>query len=141
MVTLNDEDTDMTTNPWRRIIWTDENGRTVKELVCHEDELSEGVDLQFPPGAVVREPVYEYTGIPHPSMVQFFRRNMIRVGDTFTDFINQGVRGCRVIAKNDETGQYIYDYEMPRGAVFMRNQDGKPVSRKRLPKWAREQID
>jgi len=101
-------------------------------------ELPLVLNKPFPPGAVVREPVYELTNIGPNTKFQC--RFPVKVGDTFFDFINQGDRPCRVVAVDDETGDFLYDYEMPGGRVFLRNQYGKPVSEKRIPKKFRDII-
>lgn len=130
------------TGPWRMVVWTDERGRGVRRLGCHADELPRVLDLPFPPRAAVREPVYELTAAGDVP-VYFSRRRPcpVRVGDVFAETINQGERWCRVVAVNPDTGDYLYDYEMSRGRVFLRNQSGRPVSRARLPGWAREAMD
>ncbi len=117
---------------WREVIWTDENNREVKRLACHESELPHVLNMPFPPGAVVREPVYELTNIGPNTKFQC--RFPYRVGDTFYDNINQGDRLCHVIAVDEPTGDYLYEYTMPAGRTFLRNQNGKPVSEKRIPK-------
>lgn len=127
--------------PWRLFIWTDERDREVKRLVCHESELSEVADLPFPPGAVAREPVYEFTAMSALMPWDFYRKHPFEVGFRFTDFINQGDRPAMIVAKNDATGDFIYEYEMPGGRVFLRSRGGRPVSLKRLPAWAREQLE
>ncbi len=69
----------------------------------------------------------------------WFRRRYqpLRCGDVFTEVINQGERDCKVLAVDEETGAVLYDYEMPRGRIFMRI-DGKPVNEKSLSKkWRR----
>lgn len=41
------------TMPWRVIEWTDENGRTVRELAFHKEETQEVLDLPFPAGRAI----------------------------------------------------------------------------------------
>ena len=117
---------------WREIVWTDENNREVGRLACHESELAYVLNKPYPPGAVVREPVYELTNIGPNTKFQC--RYPYRVGDTFYDHINQGDRLCHVIAVDEKTGDYLYEYSMPAGRTFLRNQNGKPVSERRIPK-------
>jgi hypothetical protein len=117
---------------WREVIWTDENNKEVKRLACHESELDHVLNMPFPTGAVVREPVYELTNIN--SATKFQCRYHYRVGDTFYDHINQGDRFCRVVAVDEESGDFMYEYEMPGGRTFLRNQNGKPISEKRIPR-------
>lgn len=124
-------------HPWRIIQWTDERGQIVKELSFHEGELAEVLSLPFPAGAVVREPIMMKTDFS--KHCYWFRRKWCpyKPGDTFFENINQGDRLCKVLAVDEETGNYLYDYEMPRGRVSMRIM-GKPVSEKALPKkWRR----
>jgi hypothetical protein len=128
--------------PWRLVVWTDADNREVRRLGCHVDELPRVLDLPFPPRAVVREPVYALTAAwDAPAYFSRRRPCPFKVGDTFTEEINQGHRTCRVVAVNDRTGDYLYDYEMPGGRVFLRNQSGRPVGRGRVPQWAREWLD
>lgn len=126
-------------NLWREVVWTDAQGREVKRLACHVSELPRVLDMPFPAGAVVREPVYELTNLT-PTTV-FHCRYPYRVGDTFTDFVNQGDRPAVVVAVDEATGDFLYEYEMPGGRVFLRNQDARPVSRARVPRKFREQLD
>ncbi len=123
---------------WREIIWTDENNREVARLACHESELKYVLSLKYPPGAVVREPVYELTTIK--SNTKFQCRRPVQIGDSFYDHINQGDRFCTVVAVDEETGDYLYEYEMPGGRVFLRNQYGRPVSQKQIPVKFREDL-
>jgi len=123
---------------WREIIWTDENNREVARLACHQSELEVVLNRPFPPGAVVREPVYELTSIGVNT--RFACRFPVKIGDSFTDNINQGDRFCRVVAVDEGTGDYLYEYEMPAGRTFLRNQYGKPVSRRRVPKKFRDEV-
>lgn len=123
--------------PWRVVEWTDVNGRVVKELAFHESEQEQVVNLPFPPGAVVREPVMQLTNLARAKPYRWFRRqhDVLRVGEVFAENINQGDRLCRVLAVDEETGHILYDYEMPNGRVYHRI-SGRPVSLKRLPaKW------
>jgi hypothetical protein len=122
-------------NNWCLVEWTDAERHVVKRLACHFEELAEVLDLPWPAKAACREPVTEYTGLP-TYITWFRRRPSPRLGDTFVEFINQGDRDCWVIAVEDETGRYLYEYEMPNGRIFLRNQDGKPVARNTLSaKW------
>jgi hypothetical protein len=117
---------------WREVVWTDENSREVKRLACHESELVCVMDMPFPPASVVREPVRKLTNIG--SNTQFYCRFPYQVGDTFVENINQGDRHCVVVAVDEATGDYLYDYEMPGGKKFLRNQNKKPISRERIPR-------
>ena len=117
---------------WREVVWTDEDSHDVKRVACHESELVRVMDMPFPPGAVVLEPVRNLTSIC--SSTKFFCRFPYQVGDTFTENINQGDRDCLVIAVDDATGDYLYDYEMPAGKKFLRDHNQKPVSAGRIPK-------
>ena len=117
---------------WHEVVWTDENCREVKRLACHESELVDVMDMPFPDGAVVREPVCKLTSIR--SNTKFHCRFPYRVGDTFVEHINQGDRYCVVVSVDEATGDYLYDYEMPVGKKFLRNHNGKPVSRERIPR-------
>lgn len=127
------------TMPWRVIEWTNENGRTVRELAFHKEETQEVLDLPFPDDAVVREPIMLLTDFFRE--YKWFRRHRtswseLKYGDVFYENINQGDRACKVLAV-DENGRVLYDYEMPRGRTFHRI-DGRPVNIKRLPKkWRR----
>ena len=127
-------------SPWRLVCWTDENGREVKRVVCHESEVGAVMNLPFPPRAAVREPVYEQTNLIGLMPFHFHGKHPFGVGFTFTDWVNQGDRGAQIVAKNDGTGDFIYEYEMPGGRVFLRDRAGRPMSRNRLPKWAKEQL-
>lgn len=109
----------MPTSQWREVRWTDENNREVKKLICHVDELPEVIASPFPKGAVVREPVYEFTGVS-TTQPKFFRRCLVKVGDQFDEFINQGKRDCQVMAIDPETGRYLYEYDMPNGTTALR---------------------
>ena len=124
---------------WREIIWTDENNREVSRLACHESELDLVLNRPFPNGAIVREPVYELTNIGPTT--KFCCRFPCNLGDIFHDFINQGLRVCKVVAVDELTGDFLYEYEMPGGRCFLRNQYGKPVSLKRIPKKFSEYFD
>ena len=117
---------------WLEVVWTDENCREVKRVACHVSELVRVLDMPLPPGAVVREPVRNLASIC--SRTRFFGRFPYQVGDTFVENINQGDRDCVVVAVDDATGDYLYDYKMPAGKIFLRNNNGKPVSKKRIPK-------
>lgn len=112
-------------NNWRLVTWTDEDANVVKRLACHVSELKQVLEIQ-PPGSVVREPVTILDNLQG----QFFCRYPYKVGDTFYEIINQGERLCVVISVDETTGNYLYEYEMPRGRKFIRNQYGKPTKRK-----------
>ncbi len=127
-------------SPWRLVCWTDEAGREVRRTVCHESEVGAVMDLPFPHRAVAREPVYEQTALAGLVPWDFHRRHPFGVGFTFTDNVNQGDRPCAIVAANGDTGDFIYEYEMPGGRTFLRNRRGRPVSRNRLPAWAKEQL-
>lgn len=117
---------------WSEVVWTDENCREVKRLACHESELVNVMDMPFPDGAVVREPVCKLISIGPNT--KFHCRFPYRVGDTFIEHINQGYRECVVVAVDETTGNYLYEYDMPGGKTFLRNQNGKPVSKERIPR-------
>lgn len=130
-----------TANPWRLVQWTDGHGRPVKNLICHDDELGRVLNLPFPPGAVARDPVTEFTGVnPSGPRPRYFRRMpWVAVGARFAENINQGDRDCEVVAVDEATGAYLYAYQMPGGREFMRRgPEGHPVTRSRLSlKWKR----
>jgi hypothetical protein len=109
----------VTPNPWRVIIWTDENNKEVSRMIFHVDETKEVLALPFPKGAVVREPIYEHT-FAGPVLPKFFRKCLVNVGDSFTEFINQGDRDCLVLAVDPDTGRYLYEYVMPAGTTALR---------------------
>lgn len=121
-------------NPWRIIRWTDAEYRVVRQVCFHETELKQILSLPFPDNAACREPIQEMTSFDPRS--QFFRRRFYpaKVGDFFQEHINQGLRDCSVVAFDDSTGDYLYEYDMPGGRTFLRNSAGKPVSQKRISK-------
>jgi hypothetical protein len=67
----------------------------------------------------------------------WFRRNSrpFKDGNTFDENINQGGRWCRVTAVDEETGDYLYDYEMPNGRVFMRTCGPHETPTTAAPAW------
>jgi hypothetical protein len=130
-------------NPWRLIEWSDVRGRMVRELAFHESETEEVINLPFPSGAIAREPVMELTHFARAKRYRYFRRRFqpLRIGDTFYEHINQGDRLCKVVAFDEESGCILYDYEMPAGRIFYRDDSGpsgRPVSPNRPPKKWRE---
>lgn len=56
----------------------------------------------------------------------------MRAGEYFEEQINQGSRTCTVIAVDEASGNYLYEYEMPEGSTAIRNQHGRPVGYKDL---------
>lgn len=125
------------TNNYRVITWTDDHGRRVSELGFHVSDLDKVLNLPFPAGAVGRVPVTEYTGIPLE--LDFYDEKMpCREGDQFSEIINQNLRDCEVVAIDEQTGAYLYEYTMPNGRSYLRNHHGNSVQRKKLSaKWRR----
>jgi len=132
-----------TQNPWRVIEWTGTRPYIqVDEIVFHESELEQIINLPFPQGAVVREPICEFTTFMRRRPVKFFKRHYcpFKAVDQFTDWVNQGDRDCMVVDVHQDTGWYLYDYIMPAGKKFFREAlglgSGRPVSPKHPPaKW------
>lgn len=123
-------------NNWCLVTWVDSCNKTVAQMGCHFDEICEVLDLPWLPGVAAREPIDAYTGTP--VSVKWFRRRPpeYKVGDLFYEKINQAQRLCEVVAVDEKTGDYLYEYEMPAGGLYLRNKNGRPVSRNRLPrKW------
>src|SRR5208337_3029551 len=104
--------------PWREIMWINERNREVSRMVFHVDELAEVLALPFPEGATAHEPVYEFSAFNGGT--KFFRRCLVKTGDTFSEFINQGERDCLVLAVDPDTGRYLYEYVMPAGSSALR---------------------
>jgi hypothetical protein len=130
---------------WLEVIWTDNRSKPVKKLVCHYTEVGEVVNLPFPPEAVVREPVMAWHG---GSVPRFYRKSLMKVGDHFEEEVNQGMRPCTVLAVDERTGRYLYEYEMPNGTTTLRTGEWKNgryimggYSYKALPKYWRKLIE
>jgi len=121
---------------YRVITWTDERERPVKQMGFHVSDLESVLNLPFPKGAVSRDPITEFTGIPVELPFYQDKSPLMVYGTQFQEEINQGLRNCQVIAVDDATGEYLYDYEMPAGRTFIRNHKGKPVS-KLSNRWKR----
>ena len=102
-------------------------------LAFHESETEKVWNLPFPAGAVVLEPMMMLTNLTE--RYSWFHKKWCpyQVGDVFYENINQGDRPCRVLAVDEESGNYLYDYEMPNGRVFHRI-NGRSVNPKRLSK-------
>jgi hypothetical protein len=118
-------------NNYRVITWTDENYREVSRMGFHVSDLKEVLALPFPKGAVCRDPITELTDLK-PGMPFYDGKRPVYDGECFQEFINQGERDCQIIAVDESTGAYLYEYDMPGGRTFLRNHRGVPVSRTKL---------
>lgn len=116
---------------YRIVTWTDENHRPIRQMAFHVSDLAAVLDLPFPIGAVCRDPVTELTQIK-PDLSFYDGKFPYRDGDQFQEVINQGHRHCYVIAVDDSTGAFLYEYDMPGGRTFLRNHKGSAVQRGKL---------
>jgi len=101
-----------------KVVWTGENNQVIDQVACTEEELAEVLNAPLPEGAVVREPVYQYTGIP--SDIRYWRRCewVMPPGDTFDLWINQGNRPAVVLAAIGT--KRLIEYEMPNKTTALR---------------------
>ena len=72
-----------------------------------------------------------FNGAPSPVKNRIFG---FKFGDFFQEHINQGLRDCQILAVDEKTGDYLYEYDMPAGKTFMRTRFRGSVSQKNLPK-------
>lgn len=131
VVTRMDEPEPAPSNPYRVITWSDGNRRPVLAIGFHVSDLEAVLRFPQPVTAAGRDPITEYTGVER--VLYFFNsKSPFKAGDTFDEEINQGQRECVVVAVDEKTGRYIYEYEMPNGTSALRWENGRSISYKAL---------
>lgn len=105
--------------------FTDVNGAIVERLVIHESERVEfardvaagKVEWIKNPAIVRHERGWPWNGRETPG-VRFWKRcPTVQVLDGWSEHINQGDRDGQVVAVDEERGQHLWEYEMPKGTT------------------------
>lgn len=127
-------------NPYRVITWSDAHHRPVLRIGFHVSDLAKVLKCHAPASAAGRDPITEYTGIER---VAYFYdgKSPVQVHDSFEEEINQGMRGCTVVAVDEKTGRYLYEYTMPNGTSALRRESRRSVSYKSLSPFWRNLIE
>lgn len=139
---------DRETAEWLDVCWTGSTpSNVVQRIVCHRTELTEVLNSPWPAMASAREPVVAWTG-GCLEKVKFWRKCLARVGDTFEEEVNQGMRPCTILAVDPVSGRFLYEYTMPGGTTALRTggwEKGKYTiggySYKSLPKFWRRLVE
>lgn len=109
---------------WYRVTWTDADCHEVLSLCCHSSELADVLNWWTEERwaeMVCREPVESISEERlRAGGLKFWHKNPVKVGDEFEVQVNQGLRPCLVVAKDEETEVFLYNYEMPNGRLYYR---------------------
>jgi hypothetical protein len=105
--------------------FTDANGEIVERLVIHESERAEflkaaddgKVEWLANPAIVCRERGWPWGGHCVAGQRFWKRCPTVQEGDSWSEHINQGDRHGEVVAVDEERGQYLWEYEMPKGTT------------------------
>lgn len=105
--------------------FTDANGAIVERLVIHESEREEfsrdveagKVDWLNSPAIVRHERGWPWNGREAPATRFWKRCPTVKVLDGWSENINQGDRDGQVVAVDEERGQYLWEYVMPKGST------------------------
>jgi hypothetical protein len=105
--------------------FTDHHGHVVERLVIHESERGEfskaveqgKVEWLKNPSIVRHERGWPWSGRETLGLRFWKQYPAVKEGDWWTENINQGDRDGQVVAVDIERGQYLWEYEMPKGTT------------------------
>ncbi len=105
--------------------FTDATGAIVERLVIHESERGEfardveagKVEWLKNPAIVRHERGWPWNGLEAAGTRFWKQCPTVKEGDWWQEHINQGHRDGQVVAVDVERGQYLWEYEMPKGTT------------------------